>query len=443
MKHAVRWLACATVTVAAAGAPAMATASPGGAPSSSQAHGGVDPQLSKRGVEKVCGGLADKKLEARCQAKILTVKPGSSTAYSTNAPVGLGADDLARAYELPATSTGTKTIAILDGGRDFNLDSDLANYRYMYRLPQCTKANGCLKEVYEDGGKPLGRPKTDDEKLIDDEIAVETSLDVDMASAACPTCHILMIDVNRASMVGSVNNFAKHMTAGVKTAIKLGASAVSMSYQAQPTKYADTGNPAKVMNHKGVAILASSGDSGTEGSPAGWPQNLSSVISVGGTSLYNSSSSPTGYVEQAWSDAGSGCSGDIGPAIGQPKDVSDVCGGKRAASDVSAIADPYTGVAVYDTYSPYYHEPYNWIVVGGTSASAPFIGGLFARGGNVSGVHGPNTIYAHAGDFYDVTVGQNAPQGGCKPFPDTLCVAGSGWDGPTGVGAPRGLTPFG
>lgn len=454
MGLASRGLVAAALAGVLVGLPSVAAASPGvsGSSGSSGASSGAsqrpNPQLSKRGVADVCGGIGPRKLQARCQAKVLTVRRGSSRPFSSNKPAGLGAGDLARAYQLPAKSGGGKTIAILDGGRDFQLASDLANYRYMYNLPQCTKASGCLSEVSEDGGRPLPRPKNATQKAIDEEIGLETSLDVDMASAACPNCNILVVDITRKAMTASDNTFARHMAVGVQTALRRGASAVSMSYQSNPTKYADTGFPAAALDQAGTAVLAASGDYGVEGQPGaqsfpfGWPQDLPWVISVGGTSLYNSGSSPTGYVEQAWQDAGSGCSSDLGPGIGQPAAVAKACDGNRAASDVSALADPYTGASVYDTYAPLTHEPYNWIVVGGTSAATPFLGGLFARGGNVAGVHGPNTIYAQAGKFADITLGQNAPQGGCKPFPDRVCVAGPGWDGPTGVGAPRGLDAF-
>src|SRR6201999_2380019 len=136
-----------------------------------------------------------------------------------------------------------------------------------------------------------------------------------------------------------------------------------------------------------------------------------------------------------WSGAGSGCETDLPAAIGAPASASANCGGHRASSDVSAVADPATGVAVYDTYAPYSGLPYNWINVGGTSASSPFIAGLYARGGHLSQVIGPNTVYnAAAGSFTDVTFGQNAPIRSCSAAEIALCNSGKGWDGPTGVG---------
>jgi hypothetical protein len=227
----------------------------------------------------------------------------------------------------------------------------------------------------------------------------------------------------------------------VNTAAKLGASSVSMSYQYPSDHTVEYGQAGRDLFHPGMAVLASSGDGGYEGDQhGGWPANLPWVVSVGGTSLYQTAD---GYVNQAWSGAGSGCETDLPAAIGAPASVSANCGGHRASSDVSAVADPSTGVAVFDTYAPYSGQPLNWISVGGTSASSPFIAGLYARGGHLSQVMGPNTVYGAApGAFTDVAFGQNAPVRACTPAEIALCVSGKGWDGPTGVGVPNGLAGF-
>jgi hypothetical protein len=112
---------------------------------------------------------------------------------------------------------------------------------------------------------------------------------------------------------------------------------------------------------------------------------------------------------------------------------------------VSSVADPNTGVAVFDTYAPFTHQPLNFIVVGGTSASAPYIGGLFARAGVASTVNGPNTLYASAAsNFHDVTSGNNEQNTTCASFgiSPKICNAGVGYDGPTGLGSPHGLGAF-
>jgi subtilase family serine protease len=156
----------------------------------------------------------------------------------------------------------------------------------------------------------------------------------------------------------------------------------------------NTGAASQDMLHPGMAVLASSGDGGYEGNQhTGWPQNLPWVTSVGGTSLLMTNPQGTAFNETAWSGSGSGCETDLPAAIGQPAKVSAYCGGHRAGSDVSAVADPGTGVAVYDSYLPPQFGA-GWLTVGGTSASSPFVAGLYARGGHSSGVLGPNTLYA-------------------------------------------------
>lgn len=92
-------------------------------------------------------------------------------------------------------------------------------------------------------------------------------------------------------------------------------------------------------------------------------------------------------------------------------------------------------------------HPPHWTVADGTSLSSPFIAGLYARGGRTAGVLGPNTIYsASGGAFTDVTTGTNVnPEDGqatCPADAPALCEAGPGWDGPTGVGTPNGLSGF-
>ncbi len=236
-----------------------------------------------------------------------------------------------------------------------------------------------------------------------------------------------------------------HFATGVATAKKLGADAVSISYGYPTDSYSETGKVASLMNQPGMAIVSSSGDIGFLADKGQWPQSLRTVTSAGGTSLYVDKTTKRGYQEVAWNGAGSGCSGDLLAAVGQPSSVSKVCDGHRAASDISAVADPYSGVAVYDSYAPFSGMPFGFSVVGGTSASSPFLAGLYARAPRNKTVVGPNTMYAaSASAFHDVTIGTNAGVGVCRAFgfPNNLCDSAEGWDGPTGLGTPDGLKPF-
>lgn len=388
-------------------------------------------------------------VNAACQLEAVAAA-GSSRPLSTTEPVGYGATDLETAYHLPANWVGANgTIAIIDAAAYPNLESDLNTYRAQYGLPACTTASGCLKIADYQGGPPLTPDPTQLGEEIEESVAVETSLDVDMASAACPLCHIIELQVPALDAIPSTQAEADQATAdfgtAVNTAVSLGANAVSMSYQYPEDAYTDTGVPAQDLYHPGVAILASSGDGGFEFGQSGWPQDLPTVTSVGGTSLIATNSTNTKFTQTAWDGSGSACATDLPPAVGQPKSVSAYCAGHRASADISADADPSTGPAIYDTYAPFSNQPVDWTFVGGTSASSPFVAGVYARAGHLAGVIGPNTLYAaRKGTFTDVTLGQNGPSGACQSAgaAQQVCQAGTGWDGPTGLGTPNGLAGF-
>lgn len=388
-----------------------------------------------------------------CDYRVLTTSRTSGTPLTSTKPIGYGADDLATAYATTQSPSTRATITIIDAGAYPKLEADLAVYRAQYGLSPCTRSNGCFTQRNYLGGAPYTSTKKT--AYLDEEIAVETALDVDMASAACPKCHITELQVPAIDGTSANEDRAtRHFSIGVQTAHKMHSSAVSISYGFDSDKSTDRGTTAKNMRVPGMAILASSGDSGYNGPYASWPQNLTTVISAGGTSLYRSSSTATGYAETAWSGgpgffgnvgAGSSCAVDLPAAVGQPATIAANCNGHRASSDMSAVSDPYTGVAVYDSYAPATHVPYGWLVVGGTSAASPYLAGLYARAGAQKNTVGPNNVYAApAFAFTDVTLGSTAFPGSCAAdgFNDSLCTAGDGWDGPTGLGSPKGLAPF-
>ena len=396
--------------------------------------------LKTHGVRAVCG---------RCDAEVVTTSTTSKTPLSASLPSGYGPASLAAVYDLPSKSTSTATIAIIDAGVDGHLASDLTGYRKTYGLPACTVASGCLKlENYTGGAQPATQ-RGGLGAYTEEEVAVETALDLDMASAACSTCRLLEIsvpwqDANDNNDV-STNDFAT----AVNTAVAAHASAVSISYGYTTDVTNTSGFDLAALRHKGIAITVSTGDSGFNGGiHQAWPSDLPTVVAVGGVTLPTSAKGKA----TAWYAAGSGCETDFRTANGQPAAVTAACGGHRAAADVSADADPATGVAVYDTYAPSSGQPGDWMIVGGTSASAPYIGALFARTGHLAAVEGPNTLYADpAADFTDITGGNNDGDGEdaltCSQFQDQgvgkkLCTAGTGWDGPTGIGIPHGLGAF-
>ncbi len=441
-----RWPARAAIAVVAAATfviPAIATASPAQNTTTAsasaaaltsqirqQVHTGT--LLRTHGLHRAC---------AACDAEVVTTAKGSAKPLSTAAPAGYGPSDLDSAYNLSGSSSSTGTIAIIDAGVDGNLEADLGTYRSNYGLPACTTANGCLTLKNYDGGAQPAPQTSGNGASAEEQIGVETSLDVDMASAACPSCHITEISVPWQDGETDGDTSTGDFSTAVNTAVSSGAVAVSISYGYTADSTNTGGSQLAAFNHQGVAIEASTGDSGFNGGThTSWPSDLPYVIGVGGTTLNGPGN------ETAWSGGGSGCETFFDAANGQPSSVTAKCANHLAVADVSADADPNTGVAVYDSYAPSTNQPADWGVVGGTSASAPFIAGLFANAGVPSGLLGPNTLYQDpSSDFNDITSGNNEQGNQCASFPGldpSVCNAGPGWDGPTGLGSPHGLGAF-
>ncbi|MEU8634024.1 S8 family serine peptidase [Amycolatopsis sp. NPDC048633] len=325
-------------------------------------------------------------------------------------PAGWGADDLASAYGLPSDAGPDTLVGISIAYDAPNLEADLAAYRAQYGLPPCTTANGCFRKVNQQGlSAPLPQ--------ADFGWALESTLDVSMVSAACPSCRILVVE-------GNTPGFAD-LAETEDTAVRLGAPVVSNSYGAR-----ESGAPlafASHYQHPGVTVVASSGDAGF--TAANYPAVLPTTVAVGGTTLARDPSSARGWTESAWQYGGSGCSA----YIAKPSWQKDTHCGKRTVADIAAAAED---IAIH------YTDAGGWLPANGTSASAPYIAGLIGRSGH-AGTTQPSTIYAKAGSFTDITAGNNDPAGaGKKCGNDYLCVAGPGYDAPTGLGVPHALAGF-
>ncbi len=353
---------------------------------------------------------------AACDA-ILRVDGAKPNASS---PGGFNPADLQSAYALPSSSAGSgQTVAIVDAYNDPNAEADLGVYRSTFGLPACTTANGCFKKVSQTGTTSYPRSNGG--------WAQEISLDLDMVSAICPNCHIILVEASSSSMT----NLGK----AVNEAAKLGATEISNSYGGGEST-SDSSYDTTYFHHPGIAITVSSGDGGYG---VEYPAASQYVTSVGGTSLAKASNT-RGWTETVWSTsstegAGSGCSADD-PQPSWQSSVANITANcsKRAVADVSAVADPYTGVSVYDSYS--YQGASGWLVFGGTSVASPIIASVYALAGNASSVNYGSYSYSHTSSLNDVTSGQTASCG------SDLCKAATGWDGPTGNGTPNGTGGF-
>jgi subtilase family serine protease len=362
----------------------------------------------------VCPRAAAGPGTAHCHAHVVTDARGNpingqSEFQPLATPAGYGPADLRSAYNIPAgAGSASYTIAIVDAFGYPHAETDLARYRSQYALPDCTTANGCFRKVDQRGGTAYPRMNTG--------WAQETALDLDMASAMCSNCHILLVEAD--------SNSFSDLAAAENRAATLGANAISNSYGGGES--GSTGVEG-AYNHAGVAITVSSGDSGYG---VEFPASSPHVTAVGGTHLTRASNT-RGWAETAWSGAGSGCSA----VYAKPTWQADALCSRRTVADVSAVADPNTGVAVY---GPVTSKRSGWMVFGGTSVAAPLIAGVYgangAKGGTVSYASIP---YSHTSALYDVTSGNNGSCGGSY-----LCTAGPNYDGPTGLGTPKGTTAF-
>lgn len=349
---------------------------------------------------KVCGDAP--KGDFRCHASV-RVDDITGQVVPSATPAGISPADLLSAYQLPPTGGAGVTVAIVDAYDDPNAEADLGNYRTTFGLSACTTANGCFRKVNQ-GGLTGPLPATNVNW------STEISLDVDMVSAVCASCNILLVEANSASYAD--------LGAAVNTAVALGAKVISNSYGGNESQ-SDPTTANQYYSHTGVLIVASSGDSGYG---VQFPAAAPWVLAVGGTHLVRDTTTPRGWTETAWAGAGAGCSAFETKPVWQ---LDSGCA-RRTVADVSAIADPNTGVAVYDTFGQG-----GWLVVGGTSVASPVVAATFALTDYV-GVT-PQLPYYSPNKFFDVVGGSD---GSCTP--NYLCTAVAGYDGPTGMGTPNG-----
>jgi subtilase family serine protease len=317
---------------------------------------------------------------------------------------GLHPADLQSAYALPSASAGNgQTIGVVIADSDPNAEADLAVYRSTFGLGACTSANGCFRTI---GSGSTG----------DKDWAREAATDLQMASAVCPNCKLLLARAPTAN--------ASDLAAAVSAAVGAGASVVSNSFVVPE----DRTQSDAMWSHPGVPIVASAGDLGY-GAP-NWPAAATNVIAVGATALLADSTAPRGWVETVWSETGSACS-KYAP---KPAWQHDSGCSKRTIADVVAVGDPATPVAIYNSY-----QDKGWVQVGGTSVAAPIVAGVYGLAANGAQLGGAASLYANPGGLFAITSGAN---GLCLLLPPYICNAGSGYSGPAGMGSPNGIAAF-
>jgi subtilase family serine protease len=351
----------------------------------------------------------------------VAVQPANKPATAALSP-----GQLRSAYGLSkaAQASNKGTIAIVDAYNDWHAAADLAQYRSYYGLGACTMSSRCLRVVNQKGTTawyPKGNSGWGEEE----------SLDLDMVSAICPKCKIILVESN--------TNLPGSLGAAEDTAVRLGAKFISNSWGSPEfnTEASYDGH----FDHPGVAITVASGDYGYADG-AQYPAVSPDVTAVGGTTLWMKGKTRT--QEKVWNlgagDAtNSGCSVYETQQTWQAADNSGCA--NRIDNDVAADADPRTGPAVYDSYpEPGVGLAKGWQQLGGTSASSPIIAAVYALanpGGKPATGSLPTQFPYQAGSgLRDITMGSN---GSCGTY---LCTAKTGYDGPTGLGVPRGVNAF-
>jgi len=342
-------------------------------------------------------------------AGAITAGPEQETSPAhtgTGVEGGYSPADLRSAYELPSATAGHgQTVAVVDAYDDPNAEHDLGAYRAEYGLGACTTAEGCFRKVNQTGGTTYPSPE---HKWVE-----EISIDIDMVSAICPNCHILLVEAKSPEEAD--------LAIAENEAAKLGATEISNSFLGP-----EDPEEASAYDHPGIPITAAGGDNGYGAeAPASYP----TVIAVGGTTLRQEPiPRGRGWTETAWSLTGSGCSHEPKPAW-----QTDTGCAFRTANDVAAVADPTTPVSVYDSYQT--SAP--WLLLGGTSVSTPIVGAAMALASPYTrSFVGAQGLYLDAaagpGGFFDIVSGAN---GSCGNY---LCEARVGYDGPTGLGSLHG-----
>jgi hypothetical protein len=395
-----------------------------------QAEGTAGGAVVAPGVRAACGPVGNP-FVATCTTLVRTdIRQRTEASLDGQQPTGYGYGpaDLQSAYNLTsasATDGAGQTVAVVTAYDDPNIVSDLAAYRAAWGQPPCDPSTGagCLTKVNQYGkSSPLPAPAGTTGW------ATEQSTDVDMISAICPLCHILMVEAKEPNGYFALGH-------SVNSAVALGARYVDNPWIAEQYSI-DPSLDAMYFDHPGDAIVTAAGNTGYF---VGYPNASQYVVAVGGTSLLQDSSTSRGWEEHVWGSAtsklgtGSGCSSKYEP---KPPWQPELGCKRRVDNDVSAVANPHDGVAVYDTY-----DQHGWFEAGGTGVSSSIITAVFALAGPpAAGTYPASYLYAAPEALYNVTIGSD---GTCPPAHKILCTAEPGYNGPSGMGTPDGIYAFG
>lgn len=348
---------------------------------------------------------------------LLVQKNGVTPLCSPSSSCGWTPAQLEAAYGLTSglgKGKGTN-VAVIEAGDLAAASSDLATYRKQYGL-----GNVHLTKYNENGQQSNYPPTCEDYGWC-----LETDLDIDMVSAACPKCNIFLMEGK-----GGISDFE----AAEAEAVTLGATILSNSWICYASWDCNDPNFPNYFDTPGIAYLGGSGDDAY--SALGGPAALATVIAVGGTQLTKCGST---YCESLWNDAGGGCAnpGNVGyPGVPKPSWQHDPDCSYRTVSDVSSEAGCSPGVAVYISIYG------GWTGVCGTSVSTPFTSGVVAIAGDASKLDAAKTIWTFGSSKHKEYFHHPSGGGSCGNY---LCGSGrykKYYSGPGGWGTPNGTKGY-
>jgi hypothetical protein len=378
--------------------------------------------------------------------------PDGAALVGTGVEGGYVPKELQSAYGIPEKGGSGQTVAVIDAYGDSTAEEDLAEYRKNYKLPECKKENvnkeHCFTKINEKGEE--GNYPADNA-----EWELETSIDLDMVSAMCPECHIMLVEA------GSIT--AADLGASVNKAVERGATEVSNSYDLPESyepwcgktgcsEYASDYDHPEYGGHP-VVITAAAGDYGydngiyeigSEHPLPSFPATSPNVIAVGGTRLEKAEDA-RGWTEKVWASTGSGCSAFESKPAWQKETEEKAgltgCPSHRTDNDVAAVGSCATPVSIYSSvYDTKEREHPGWGYECGTSVSTPVIAGIEAHASEYTRSFGADAFYKKPSMLFHISEGSNGECGTSESKTWYLCNATKeGYNGPTGLGTPDGV----
>lgn len=253
---------------------------------------------------------------------------------------------------------------------------------------------------------------------------IEPVIDTQWFHAIAPKARMNIVCVEQYNVFGAID--------AIRRALEIGTDLMILTFE---TEMLERYREYEDVFASECLFIASAGDTGAQ---ANFPAGMPGCLAVGGTTLFLDAVGNRLSYETVWKGSGGGIAQpfDIPDYQKDMKGVREMTGGKKGIPDVSFLADPHTGVSVYHSSSG---DAYGWYKVGGTSISAPIVGGILAGAisktpvlrTDVTGVIrylydlAGGSEYTNAqGRFYDVIYGTNGAY-----------EAGPGYDLCTGLGS--------